>query len=174
MRTRHRLSATFSSMVASIVLTANCAHSAGLLADLLPPAISIAGIHSPALSAEGVQLICSVRVENPNAVALAVQAADIQLQLANTPAANGRLPAAVVISPREAKQVDVLVSVTLAAAATWLPQFLGTSEFSMPYDVAGYVLVNNPDLGRVPFHETGTVAMVDGELVVQPTLHAQL
>ncbi len=141
------------------ISTNSTANSNEIATDLLPPEISIGGIHSPTWSAEGAQLICSVRVENPNPVDLPVTGADIKLKLANTPAARGRLPSAVTVPARGVRQVDVLVNVSMNAAVTWLPMFLGTSEFTMPYDVAGFVDVDHPDLGRVPFHETGDVSM---------------
>ena len=119
-------------------------------ADLTAPEISIAGIHSPTFSSEGVQLICTVRVGNPNAIDLPLTAADINLKLADTPAAKGRLLKAVTVPSRRIQNVDLLVDVTMSAAASWLPMYFEGQEFTLPFEVDGYVDVDNAELGRVP------------------------
>jgi LEA14-like dessication related protein len=136
-------------------------------ADLTAPEISIAGIHSPTFSSEGVQLICTVRVGNPNAIDLPLMAADINLKLADTPAAKGRLLKAVTVPSRRIQNVDLLVDVTMSAAASWLPMYFEGQAFTLPFEVDGYVDVDHAELGRVPFHETGDVSMTGDGLEVQ-------
>jgi LEA14-like dessication related protein len=137
-------------------------------ADLAAPAISIAGIHSPSFSMEGAQLICSVRVENPNDVALPLTGAIVKLKLADTHAADGRLLKKVTIPSGGTRNVDLVVDLTMSAAAAWLPMFMDSEAFTLPFEVNGFVDVAHKDLGRVPFHETGDVLMTDEGLVVQP------
>ena len=137
--------------------------------ELIAPAISIAGIHSPTLSMEGAQLICSVRVENPNDVALPLTGADVNLKLAGAPAARGRLLEPISIPARGRRDVDLLDDLDTASAVTWLPIFLDDQAFTVPFDVAGHVDVDHPDLGRVPFHETGDVSMTDAGLEATPS-----
>jgi len=140
-------------------------HAAG--ADLAAPAISIAGIHSPVLTMEGAQLICSVRVENPNDVALPLIGAKVSLQLADTHAADGRLLKEVTIPSGGSKDVDLLVDLTMSAAISWLPMFMDSKAFTLPFEVNGFVDVAHNELGRVPFRETGDVSMTSDGLVVQ-------
>ena len=142
-------------------------------ADLKAPEISIAGIHSPTFIANGVQLICSVRVGNPNYVDLPLTAADINLKLADTPAAKGRLLKPVTVPARRIQNVDVLVDVTTSTAATWLPLYFAGDAFTLPFEVDGYVNVDNAELGRVPFHETGNVTMTANGLEVQAASQAK-
>jgi len=129
--------------------------------ELRPPVISIAGIHSPTLSGGGVQLICSVRVENPNDVKLPIKDGSVNLKLADSPAAKGRLLKPVTIPSRGVQDVDVLATLTITAAASWLPLFFGGEAFSLPFEVIGHVDVDLAGLGRVPFHESGQVVMTD-------------
>lgn len=138
-------------------------------AELIVPAISIAGIHSPTLSSQGAQLICSVRVENPNAVALPLTGADVKLKLGGAPAAKGRLLKNITIPARGLIDVDLLVDLDMASAVTWLPMFLDDQAFTVPFEVDGYVDVDQVDLGRVPFHETGEVSMTDAGLEATPS-----
>jgi LEA14-like dessication related protein len=133
--------------------------------EMQAPAISIAGLHSPSFTAEGVQLICSVRVENPNEVALPLSGADINLKLAGTPAAKGRLLKNVTIPSQGIQNVDVLVDVAPAAAMTWLPMFFQSQAFTLPFEVDGYVEVDHASLGRVAFKESGDVSMTGSGLV---------
>jgi len=143
--------------------------SAVASADLIAPGISIAGIHSPTLSAEGAQLICSVRVDNPNDVALPLTGADVSLKLGGAPAAKGRLLNNITIPARGRSNVDLLVDLDMASAVTWLPMFLDDQAFTVPFEVDGYVDVDHDDLGRVPFHETGEVSMTDAGLEATPS-----
>ena len=138
-------------------------------AELLAPAISIAGIHSPTWSAAGAQLICSVRVNNPNNVALPLTGADVHLKLAGAPAAKGRLLKNITIPANGLRDVDLLVDLDMAAAVTWLPMFLDSQAFSVPFEVDGYVDVDQAELGRIPFHETGDVAMTGAGLEATPS-----
>ena len=138
-------------------------------AELMAPAISIAGIHSPTWSSAGAQLICSVRVDNPNNVALPLTGADVHLKLAGTPAAKGRLLKNITIPANGLRDVDLLVDLDMAAAVTWLPMFLDSQAFSLPFEVDGYVDVDQAELGRIPFHETGDVAMTSEGLEATPS-----
>lgn len=135
--------------------------SAGLAgaADLQAPGISIAGLSSPTLSDAGIQLVCNVRVENPNTTALPLTDAVVNLKLADTPAAVGRLLKPVTVPARSVRDVPVLVDVAASAAATWLPLYFSSAQFTLPFDVRGHVDVDHAAIGRVPFHETGQVAM---------------
>jgi LEA14-like dessication related protein len=128
-------------------------------AELSAPVISIAGIHSPTLSTQGAQLICSVRVENPNDVALPLTGGNVDLKLAGSPAAKGRLLKRITIPARTTRDVDLLVDLDVAATVSWLPLFMDTAAFTVPFEVDGYVDIDNVDLGRVLFHETGDVSM---------------
>ena len=128
-------------------------------ADLQAPGISIAGLGSPTLSDAGIQLVCNVRVQNPNATALPLTDAVVNLKLADTPAAVGRLLKPVTVPGRSVRDVAVLVDVAASAAATWLPLYFSSAQFSLPFDVRGHVDVAHAAIGRVPFHETGQVAM---------------
>jgi LEA14-like dessication related protein len=136
-------------------------------ADLIAPKISIADLHSPTLTVNGAQLICTVRVENWNTVALPVTAGNVALKLADAPAATAQLSKPVTIPPRQFQNVDLPVSVTMSAAASWLPAFLGSDAFTMPFDVEGYVDIAGESPQRVHFHQVGNVMMVDGELVIE-------
>ncbi len=136
-------------------------------ADLQAPGISIAGLGSPTLSDAGVQLICNVRVENPNATALPLTDAVVSLKLADTPAAVGRLLKPVTVPANSVRDVAVLVDVAASAAATWLPLYFSSAEFSLPFDVRGHVDVAHAAIGRVPFHETGQVAMTGAGIDVR-------
>ena len=154
--------------VASIAMLVFGATGTAIAAELAAPAISIAGIHSPSLTMEGAQLICSVRVENSNDVALPLTGAKVHLKLADTHAADGRLLKKVTIPSGGTRDVDLLVDLTMSAAVSWLPMFMDSKAFTLPFEVNGFVDVANEDLGRVPFNETGDVSMTDDGLVVQP------
>jgi len=153
-------------MVALVVMTAMSGIS--MANDLVAPEISIARIHSPTVSMEGVQVICSVRVANPNYVDLPLGGAVVALNLAETPSANGSLLRRVVIPSRSIKNVDLLVDITMSAAATWLPMYFEGEAFKLPFEVRGFVDVERDGLGRVPFHEIGEVSMTADGLVVEP------
>ena len=137
-------------------------------ADLQPPVISVAGIHSPTVSMDGARLICTVRVENPNDVALPVSGGIVDLHLDGAHAARGRPRQKVSIPARAARNVDLLVDLTSNAAVAWLPLFLGDSAFSLPYRVIGHVDIDSKNLGRVKFNETGKVTMTADGLAVYP------
>jgi hypothetical protein len=48
-----------------------------------------------------------------------------------------------------------------------LPMYFEGQAFTLPFEVDGYVDVDNAELGRVPFHETGDVSMTGDGLEVQ-------
>jgi LEA14-like dessication related protein len=159
-------SRTLRRLAAGTLLLIVASTSVVFAAGLTAPAISIAGIHSPTLSTEGAQLICSVRVENPNDVALPVSGGNVNLKLAGSPAAKGRLLEGITIPARGARDVDLLVDLDMAATISWLPMFMDNKAFTLPFEVDGFVDVDHADLGRVVFHETGDVSMTDEGLEV--------
>lgn len=161
-------SRSWNGLAAAVLLLAM---SAGAAAKLSAPAISIAGIHSPTLSADGAQLICSVRVENPNDEALPLTDGNVSLKLAGTPAAKGRLLRQMTIPARATRDVDLLVDLDMAATVSWLPMFMGSEAFTLPFEVDGYVDVSHADLGRITFHETGDVSMTESGLEVSQPGH---
>lgn len=137
-------------------------------AELLPPVISVEGIHSPTVSMDGARLICTVRVENPNEVALPVSGGIVDLELDGSHAARGRPRQKVLIPARSFRNVDLLVDLTSNAAVAWLPMFLGEAQFLLPYRVFGHVDFENKNLDRVSFDETGKVEMTIDGLAVYP------
>jgi LEA14-like dessication related protein len=161
-------SRTLRRLAAGTLLLIVASTSVVFAAGLTAPAISIAGIHSPTLSTEGAQLICSVRVENPNDVALPVSGGNVNLKLAGSPAAKGRLLEGITIPARGARDVELLVDLDMAATISWLPMFMDNKAFTLPFEVDGFVDVDHADLGRVVFHETGDVSMTDEGLEVSP------
>ena len=137
-------------------------------AELLAPAISIVAIHSPTWAEGGPRLMCRVRVNNPNAESLFVSGADIKLKLAGSPAAKGWLARKVEIPANAAGEVNVTVNVFSSAAFSWMPMFLGSGDFWVPFEVDGVVRVDNRSLGTVPFRETGDVGMTKGRIQIRP------
>ena len=164
-------SRSWNGLAAAVLLLAMSAVVAGVAAKLSAPTISIAGIHSPTLSADGAQLICSVRVENPNDEALPLTDGNVYLKLAGTPAAKGRLLRQMTIPARATRDVDLLVDLDMAATVSWLPMFMGSEAFTLPFEVDGYVDVSHADLGRITFHETGDVSMTESGLEVSQPGH---
>ncbi len=154
-------------LLCSVVMLGVSGAGVAVAAELTAPKISIVGIHSPTFSTEGVQLICTVRVGNPNTIDLPLTGADINLKLADTPAAKGRLLKAVTVPSRRFQNVDLLVDVTMSAAASWLPMYFAGQAFTLPFEVDGYVDIDHAELGRVHFHETGNVSMTGDGLEVQ-------
>jgi len=142
---------------------------AGAATAIIAPVISIVAIHSPIWSESGPRLMCRVRVENPNAEPLFVSAADVNLKLAGSSAANGWLSDRVIIPANAAAEVNVIVNVLPSAAISWMPMFLGSGEFSVPFEVTGTVTVVNTNLGSIPFHETGAVEMRQGGIKIRPS-----
>jgi LEA14-like dessication related protein len=147
-----------------LLVTTGKAHAA----DFVAPAISIEGIHSPAVSFEGAELICTVRVENPNNEALVVTGGFVDLQLDGAQAASGRPLRSVSIPPRATRNVDLRVSLNSNAAFAWLPMFMGAETFTLPYRVIGYVDLDAHNTNRVPFDERGKVSMTSDGLVAVP------
>ncbi len=139
----------------------------GIATELVPPDISIVDLHSPRLSSKAAQLICTVKLENPNDIDLPVTDAILWLKLNKAAAAKGRLHRQVIIPARGTKHVDVLVNVG-SQAVSWLPMFLGANEFTVPYELNGFVELGSPDLGRLTIHELGDVSMTSRGLVLKP------
>jgi len=140
----------------------------GRAVELVAPAISIVAIHSPTWAQDGPRLLCRVRVLNPNAESLMVSGADINLKLAGSPAAKGWLAQKVIIPANAAGEVNVTVNVFSSAALSWMPMFLGSGDFSVPFEVDGLVTVENKNMGSVPFREAGEVGMASGRIQIRP------
>ena len=89
-----------------------------LASDLIASKISIADLHSPALTVNGGQLICTVRVEKWNTVALPVSTGNVGLKLADTSAATSQLPRPVTIAPRRIQNLDLPVNATMSTSVS--------------------------------------------------------
>jgi LEA14-like dessication related protein len=136
---------------------------------LSPPRIGIAGLHSPSWTEQGPRLVCRVKVDNPNNRGLEVNDAVISLKLAGAPAATGVLPQPVTIPANASSEVDIVVNVLPAAALTWMPMFLGSANFSVPYNVSGVIEVDDADIGVLPFDESGEVEMTRDGIKARPS-----
>lgn len=156
------------SIVSLTVLSLMLSGKVGAGPELQPPVISISGIHSPTVSMDGAQLVCTVRVHNPNTVPLPVTGGIVDLQLDGVHAARGRPLKNITVPAGGAGNVDLLVDLTSNAALTWLPLFMGDAAFRLPYQVVGHVDIEQEGMGRVPFNESGSVAMTGDGLQVFP------
>ena len=138
---------------------ANCVACVMLASDLQYPGISLAGVRVHSYSLDGMQVICELLVENPNDVALPLKGAQISLQLADAQMAQGELIDNVTIPAFGVQYVNVLVDVNLASALAVMSNSLSTNELRLPYEVDGHVDVGIASLGRIRFHETGSLSL---------------
>ncbi len=173
MKILKRIFTPLSLSLLSLMLIGIGTNSTRAAIDLLPPDISIADLHSPRLTSQGAQLICTVKVENPNDIDLPVKDSVLWLKLNNEAAAKGRLHRQIIIPARGTKNVDILVNVG-SQAVSWLPMFLGANEFTVPYELKGFVQLGSPDLGRLSIQGRGKVSMTSNGLKLRPAGQQQL
>jgi LEA14-like dessication related protein len=149
---------------------ANCVACVMFASDLQYPSIRLAGVRVHSYSLDGMQVICELRVENTNDVALPLKGAQVSLQLADAQMAQGQLIDNVTIPAFGVRDVNVLVDVNLVSALAVMSNSLSTDGLSLPYEIDGYVDVGVASLGRIRFHETGSLSLTAAGLNIRTSV----
>jgi len=124
-------------------------------------------IESPTLSLSQVKMLESnlleqryrltLRVQNPNAIALPVKGMNYSVKFADVDFASGVTPSAFRIPANGEQLVDIDVSTNLLRSAQQLMRYLQNDHDSLDYQLSGSIQVDLPFVGAVPFNKSGTV-----------------
>jgi len=120
-----------------------------------PPVLRIDSLLPTGMDATGVTLQLAGRIENPNAIALAVSHVDYALELDGRPAGGGRVTSDVRLPARAA--VPVLVPARLRWADVPDLVTLLAARVSVPVRVSGVSVV--PGAGALPYEARGEVVL---------------
>jgi LEA14-like dessication related protein len=153
------ISSALRALTVGWLVAAHCAACAMLSGELQVPSVRLIGVEPQSYSLQVVQLVCRLQVENPNDIALPLQGATLTLQLGQTQTAYGNLVDKVTIPAFAVQNVDVLVNIDLLAALSVISRSGYGNNSELPYEVDGYVDVGIARLGRIPFHETGSLSL---------------
>lgn len=152
------------------LVAASCMACAMLTGELQVPSVRLIGVEPQSYSLQGVQLVCHLQVENPNDIALPLRGATLSLQLGQTQTAHGSLVDNVTIPAFAIQQVDVLVNINLLAALSVMSRSGSGNDLILPYEVSGYVDIGITRLGRIPFHETGSLSLTAAGLNIRTSI----
>lgn len=141
---------------------------AALSAVILAGCATLArSVESPTLSLSQVQMLESnlleqryrltLRVQNPNAIALPVKGMNYSVKFADIDFASGVTPNAFRIPANGEQLVDIDVSTNLLRSAQQLVRYLQKDNNSLDYELSGSIQVDLPFVGAVPFSRSGTV-----------------
>lgn len=124
-------------------------------------------IQAPALSLAQVQMLDStlleqryrltLRVQNPNGVALPINGMNYAVKFAGVDFASGVTPNAFRVPANGEHDVDIDVTTNLLRSAQQLMAYLRDRPESLDYELTGEIQVNLPFVGALPFSRSGTV-----------------
>lgn len=89
-----------------------------------PPSLSLEGVRQQRLGFNGADLVVSLRLDNPNAFDLQIEALDYALALNDQPVTQGKLPSKVALAAGSQSRLDVPVSVSFSRSALALYEIL--------------------------------------------------
>jgi len=132
---------------------------ASLYRDLAEPQVRLVGISPQHVSFNGIQLLCRLRIDNPNAVSIPVKGGQVAFEVEGVQIARGALLDGFDIPAHGTELVDVIVDVDSGRSLALAFRLLGAGERDLDYALTGYVDVAIAVLGRVPINETGNVPL---------------
>ena len=130
-----------------------------LLASVEPPELALSDVQMLSSSLLEQRYRLTLRVNNPNGVALPISGVSYAVKFAGVDFASGVTPNAFRIPARGEHLVDIDVSTNLLRTAQQLMTVLRSGPDSLPYEISGSVDVDLPLVGAVPFSQTGVVAL---------------
>ncbi len=101
----------------------------------------------------------TLRIRNPNSVALPVKSVRARLRLGGAQFATGAAIGSFVVAPLGTARVDMTVTANLAAGIAQLAQALGRPDGTVAYQLDGAVRLGMPLLRTLPFHQYGTLPL---------------
>lgn len=139
----------------SVALTA----CAALQEDIEPPGVRLVGVTVKEAGILTQRYGVTLRIENPNRVALPIRGVTYALELAGTEFATGQTPNRFSVPAYGESDVEFNVSTNLLATIGHLAKWLQGDPQELDYRVSGKVDIDLPLVGAIPFETTGAVAL---------------
>lgn len=130
-----------------------------LVPDLEQPTVRLISVVPQQVSFSGLKLLCQLRIDNPNDVAIPVKGGKFNLEVENTQVASGVIIDAFTIARQSSELVEVVVDVDPGRSLALAAQLLSGGEQEFNYALTGYVDIAIAVLGRVRLNETGSVKL---------------
>lgn len=119
--------------------------------------VTLRGVTVGALTRAGQEFTCRLQLDNPNDRELDVVGGQVTLDIADFSAGRGRTESRFSIPAHGTAEADIKVTVDLLATASAALRWLLAGNPSLDYTLKGYVDLDLPALGRIPFRSSGKV-----------------
>ncbi len=147
-----------SALVAFLVLSLGACSSLNALNQIVdPPKVSLANVTLVSAGLLEQRYRLSLRVQNPNSVAIPVSGLDYVVSLAGTEFARGVSANSFTLPATGEDVVEIDVSTNLLNSARHLYSLMKNGEENLDYNLSGNVKVNLPFIKSLPFSRTGQV-----------------
>ena len=128
--------------------------------DLQPPTVDLVGIQAGSVQSDlTLQVQTRIRVTNPNAVSLPIEAGELQVTLNGQSVAQTNLPGDVLLPANGSSDIDLSLQVNLVSALSVGLSALNSENGSIDWQLDGHVDIGTKYLGRVSVNETGTIQL---------------
>ncbi len=122
----------------------------------IAPKVTVASVVPKNLSLSGTKLLFTLDVANPNSYDLPMEQLEFAASFDNQKIANGTSEKAVTIPANGQAQVEVVVVAKLSKFFGQLRSMLSSQDFSLDYQVTGFVKLANWPL-KIPFNVVGEI-----------------
>lgn len=139
-----------------LLLSSGCST---LMASVEPPQLALSNVQMLSSTLLEQRYRLTLRVNNPNAVALPISGMSYAVKFAGVDFASGVTPNAFRIPARGEHLVDIDVSTNLLRSAQQLVAILRANPDSLDYELTGSVDVDLPLIGAIPFSKSGVVSL---------------
>ncbi len=156
---QHHWTARARVWLVTVCLTLSTSGCSTLMASVEPPQLALSNVQMLQSSLLEQRYRLTLRVNNPNPVALPISGMSYAVKFAGVDFASGVTPNAFRIPARGEHLVDIDVSTNLLRTAQQLVTVLRGDPDAIDYELSGSVDVDLPLVGAVPFSKSGTVAL---------------
>ncbi|HUY83491.1 MAG TPA: LEA type 2 family protein [Steroidobacteraceae bacterium] len=123
------------------------------------PQVSVVGIEMRGGNLFQQNFLLTLRIQNPNRLALPVDRVHARLQLGGAEFATGAAIGSFVVPPLGSARVDITITANLAAGIAQLAQALDRPGGTVAYQLDGAVRLGMPLFRTLPFHQSGTLPL---------------
>lgn len=154
----HRLFVSRSLILVLLVLGVSACSGVNALRQIVdPPRVSLSGVKLVSAGLLEQRYLLSLRVQNPNSVAIPVSGLDYRVDLGGSEFARGVSASSFSLPANGEDLVEIEVSTNLLESARHVYNLLKNGEDSVDYSLSGNVKVDLPFVKSLPFSRTGEV-----------------
>ncbi|NNF15664.1 MAG: LEA type 2 family protein [Gammaproteobacteria bacterium] len=144
------------SVLLLVTLAAGCSSLGGIVD---PPKVSLANVQLLQAGLLEQRYRLTLRVQNPNSIAVPIKGIDYAITLAGVDFASGVTPNAFSVPARGEDLVGIDISTNLLESARQIYSVIRQGPESLDYSVTGNIAVDMPFVNPIPFSKSGQVSL---------------